>query len=289
MSHHPPSETPTLPTAVFVQQDDQWHPTILSRGPWDPGAQHGGAPAALFAHLAEAALSDTAWRLSRLSVELIKPVPVAPLTVRQDVHPGRSTTRITIDLFAERGLLVARAHALLVRGQPFTLPPELPGWSPSRLLPPPEQCNEPLHIPGMPRSDSFFYTAMEHRIAQGDAAQPGPAAVWFRLAVPLISGQPTSPAMRAAAAADFGSGVSWVLSAEEYLFANADLSLHLHRPAEGEWIGLLAETQAHGGGVGTALTRLYDAHGPIGVATQTLVLRERRAIAIDRTPARGDG
>ena len=81
--------------------------------------------------------------------------------------------------------------------------------------------------------------------------------------------------MRAVAAADFGSGVRWVLPFDRYLFANADLSLHLHRPPEGEWIGVLAETQAHGGGAGTTLSRLYDVHGPVGVATQTLVLRER--------------
>jgi hypothetical protein len=93
----------------------------------------------------------------------------------------------------------------------------------------------------MPSSVSFYSTAMDHRLAQGDPTQPGPAAAWFRLTVPLVNDQPTSPAMRAAAAADFGNGVSWVLPADRYLFSNADLSLHLHRPPEGEWIGLLSE------------------------------------------------
>lgn len=274
MLHNPSPEASIPPAAVYAQQDEVWHPSILSSGPWDPRAQHGGAPGALFAYLAEATVPGPEWQLSRLSIELIKPVPVAPLTVRQEVHPGRSTTRITIDLLAD-DMLMARAHALLVRGQPFVPPPELPGWSPAQLLPPPAECSEPLFIPGMVKGTSFYHTAMEHRVAQGDTTRPGPAAVWFRLTVPLVQGQTTSPAMPAAAAADFGSGVSWVLSAEHYLFANADLSLHLHRPAAGEWIGLLSETQPHGGGVGTALSRLYDMHGPIGVATQTLVLRER--------------
>ncbi len=31
------------------------------------------------------------------------------------------------------------------------------------------------------------------------------------------------------------------------------------------------------GGAGTTLTRLYDVHGPVGVAIQSLVLRERSA------------
>lgn len=274
MPHNPPPVSPGRPAAVFTRQGDVWHPSPLSSGPWEPRAQHGGAPGALFAHLAENALPDPEWGLSRLSIELIKPVPVAPQTAHCDIHPGRSTARVTIDLFAGEAL-VARAHALLVRGQTLNLPPEVPGWLPARLLPPPEECHVPLAIPGMRSSTSFYHSAMEHRMAQGDSTRPGPAATWFRLTVPLIQGQPTSPAMRAAAAADFGSGVSWVLSAEHYLFANADLSLHLHRPAVGEWIGLSSETQVHAGGVGTALSRLYDERGPIGLATQTLVLRER--------------
>lgn len=278
MSQAPTLAAPALPTAVFAEQDGTWLPSVLSRGPWDARAQHGGAPSALFAHLAEAALPEPGWQISRLSIELIKPVPVAPLTARRDTHPGRSATRMTLELYADE-VLVARAHALLLRGQNLALPAQTPGWSPAGLAPLAADCGEPLLIPGMPNDTSFYRTAIESRAAQGDPTQPGAAAAWFRLTVPLVEGQPTSPAMRAAAAADFGNGVSWVLPPERYLFANADLSLHLHRPAQGEWIGLQSETQTHEGGVGTVLSRLYDEIGPIGVAVQTLVLRERVAPA----------
>ncbi len=30
--------------AVYVRDGDAWQPSELSRGPWDPRAQHGGAP-----------------------------------------------------------------------------------------------------------------------------------------------------------------------------------------------------------------------------------------------------
>lgn len=272
-----------LPTAVYTQDGALWQPSVLSRGPWDPRAQHGGAPSALFAHLAESALTEPGWQLTRLSIELIKPVPVAPLCVRQELHAARSTTRMTLELYAD-DMLVARAHALLLRGQPFVLPPQTPGWSPARLLPLPGDCSERLHIPGLPDGTAFHTSAMEGRVAQGDPSRPGPAAAWFRLRVPLVQGQPSSPAMRAAAAADFGNGLSWVLPAERYLFANADMSLHLHRPPQGEWIGLQSQTQADGGGAGTTLSQLYDQHGPVGVAVQSLVLRERSAPA---APAAG--
>lgn len=263
------------PTAVFTRDGETWLPSVLSRGPWDERAQHGGAAGALLGHLAESAVDEPGWQLSRLSIELIKPVPVAPLTSRTEVHPARSTTRVTLELLAG-DVLVARAHALLIRGQAFELPEGLPGWDPAQLLPSPDDCTERLAIPGMPTQVSFYHSAMDHRMAQGDTSQPGRAAAWFRPAVPLIEGQPTTAAMRAVAAADFGNGLSWVLPADRYLFSNADLNVHLHRPPVGEWIGLSSETQADGSGVGTTLSRLYDASGPIGVAIQTLVMRERR-------------
>ncbi len=221
-------------------------------------------------------MDATEWQLTRLTVELIKPVPVAELEVRTEVHAGRSTTRVTNDLLAD-GVLVARSHGLLVRGQAIELPPMLRGWTPEQLFPAPAGCTQRLEIPGMPTGVSFSQGAMEHRMAQGDATQPGPAAAWFRLAVPLIDGELNSPAIRAVAAADFGNGLSWVLPADRYMFANADLNVHLHRAPRGEWIGLISETQADAGGIGTTLSRLYDAHGAIGVAIQTLVMRERRS------------
>lgn len=277
MPDHISTPPHAMPAAVFTRQGDVWHPTSLSSGPWDPQAQHGGAPAALLVHIAETAMADPAWQLSRLTLELIKPVPVAPLTVEQQLQQsGRSTARLTCDVYAG-DVLVARAHALMVRGEAFAPPAAIPGWSPEQLLPLPDDCQESLQIPGMKKNLSFYHAAMDHRMAQGDASGPGPAATWFRLTVPLVEGQPTSPAMRAAAAADFGSGVSWVLSAEHYLFSNADLSLHLHRAPQGEWIGLLAETHIDAGGIGTAFSRLYDSKGLVGVAAQTLVLRQRRA------------
>lgn len=267
----------SLPTAVFTQQDGLWLPSVLSRGPWDARTQHGGAPSALLAHIAENSLPDPEWQLARLSIELIKPVPVAPLTVRQDIYPARSTIRLTIDLYAE-DVLVARGHALLVRGQTLSLSPELPGWSPAQLLPPPSDCHKRMRILGLPDGTSFHESTMDILMAQGHSTKPGPAAAWFRLTVPLIQEQPTSSAMRAAAVADFGNGLSWVLPFDDYLFANADLNLHIHRPAKGEWIGMMSETQAYAGGIGTTLSRLYDEHGPIGVATQTVLLRKRAKI-----------
>jgi len=266
--------TDSRPSTVFVREGETWHATELARGPWDPRAQHGGAPSALLAHIAESTVTEAGWQLARLSVELVKPVPLGMLTSRYTTQASRSTTRVGIDLLAG-DTLVARAHALLLRTQALSLPAGLPGWSPAQLLPLPHECERELRIPGLPEGVHFHRGAIEARVAHGDPSQPGPAAAWFRLIVPMVQDTPTSPAMRACAAADFGNGLSWVLPVQRYLFSNADLSVHLMRQPIGEWIGVAAETQADGAGTGTTLSRLYDGQGPIGVAIQTLVLRER--------------
>jgi len=278
MTDNNPSAQTEASHAVYARQGETWQPGELSRGPWDPGAQHGGAPSALLAHIAESAMTEPGWQLGRLTVELVRPVPIAPLTHRSTAQTSRWTARVGIDLLAG-DTLVARAHALMLRGQTLALPPGLPGWSPQTLSPLPEACEDRVRIPGLPDGMYFHRKAIDSRVANGDAASPGPAAAWFRLIVPMVQGAPTSPAMRAAAAADFGNGLSWVLPPQRYLFSNADLSMHLHRPPAGEWIGLASETQADGSGAGTTLSRLYDERGPIGVAIQTLVLRERGASA----------
>ena len=60
-----------------------------------------------------------------------------------------------------------------------------------------------------------------------------------------------------------------------FLFINADLTIHLHRPPRGEWIGLDARTLLHGGGTGLAESVLHDVRGPVGRAFQTLVVQPR--------------
>jgi len=51
---------------------------------------------------------------------------------------------------------------------------------------------------------------------------------------------------------------------ERFLFINADLSIHLHRPPRGEWIGLDARTLLHPGGTGIAESVVHDTSGPVG-------------------------
>src|SRR2546422_4640604 len=76
--------------ALFERDGDRYVPTPLTRGPWDPRAMHGGAPSALFAHVCETHDPGPAGFVARLTVELLRPVPLTPLTLRaRTIRPGR--------------------------------------------------------------------------------------------------------------------------------------------------------------------------------------------------------
>lgn len=259
-------------SAVYVRDGKYLVPTVLSRGPWSAEAQHGGAPAALLAGLAEEAVADPGLALSRLTLELIRPVPIAPLQVSVSQGKGQSVRRVELTLSHE-GSPVAKAVALCVRQQtledvgagPVTPPP----------MPAPDVCSEPFRVAGMAQVTSFYETAMEIRMATGRIDQPGPASAWFRFARPLMEGLPLSGFMRAAAASDFGNGLSWILPVDAFTFMNTDLTVYLHRTPVTEWVGVDSVMTVEPHGIGLVRSSLYDEQGAIGVALQNLFVRAR--------------
>jgi hypothetical protein len=66
--------------------------------------------------------------------------------------------------------------------------------------------------------------------------------------------------------------VSAALERGRYLFINPDLSIHLHRYPEGEWVALDAMTYAEAHGVGLAQSALHDERGRIGRSLQSLLV-----------------
>lgn len=258
-----------LPSAVFVAEGSRLVPTELARGPWSPDAMHGGAPAAALARAVEQHDPGDASFVVRLTVDLLRPVPLEPLEVSvRTTRPGRKVQWVEATMRAG-DVEVARAHALRLRTtDPLGLP--LPPDAPLEIASPEASRAMDVKLPRAP--DVGFWSAMEFRIAEGSWLETGPATVWFRLRVPVIEGEPVSPLQRVAAAADFGNGVSTVLPRGEYLFINPDLSIHLHRHPVGEWVALEGESAAEDFGVGLAACRLHDERGLIGRSMQALLV-----------------
>jgi hypothetical protein len=97
----------------------------------------------------------------------------------------------------------------------------------------------------------------------------------MRMRQPRLAGEQPTPLQRTLVAADVGNGISAVLDYRRYLFINVDLTVHLERMPEGEWICVDAITLPQPNGVGTAESVLSDGQGRTGRALQTLLIAQR--------------
>ena len=260
------------PEAVFHLDGERLVPTALARGPWSPDAQHGGGPAALMARAVEQCDPGPADFVVRMTVELLRPIPLTPLDLKsRTTRPGKKVQWLEVSMSAD-GTEVARAHALRIRRDDALGFPQIP--IESTPMPGVEEA-KPITIspPGEREVPEIgFWRAVEMRQARGSWLEDGPAAVWFRLRVPMVAGEEPTPLQRVAAVADFGNGISGTLERGKHLFINPDLTVYLHRAAQGEWIGLDAATAVEPHGIGLALGALHDQAGCIGTSLQSLLI-----------------
>jgi hypothetical protein len=136
-------------------------------------------------------------------------------------------------------------------------------------FPLPEAC-PPFEFPFFKEPEGY-HTAMELRLAWGIFSE-GPITVWMRMRHSLVPGEMPSPLQRVMIAADSGNGVSAVLDWKRYSFINPELTVHLHRMPQGEWVGLDATSIPEPEGIGLAETGLLDEKGRIGRAAQSLII-----------------
>src|SRR5918993_3904675 len=257
---------------LFESRGADFVPSEHTRGPWDPRHQHGGAVAALAARAVERRAGGD-FCLTRLTLELMRPVPLEPLAVDVAVpRPGRRVLGITVSLSAgDLEVEVVRAHAVAVRRADQ---PTGEGHD-SYLEPGPEgDVVAPTGLGPDDDQPAFHRTGMEIRYVEG-GDRPGPATAWFRLRRPVVGDEEPTGVQRAAAAPDLGNGGWWVLPVADLIFPNPDLTLHLARPPHGEWIGLDALTLPSDLGMAMAESAVYDDHGRLGRAAQSLLLQPR--------------
>ncbi|MCL6440133.1 MAG: thioesterase family protein [Thermoleophilum sp.] len=264
-------------TAVFEHRGDGVYvASEYARGPWDPRAQHGGAPAALIVRVLEQLDPDPDLQLARVTYELVRPVPLGELHLETSVlRRGRRVHLLEATLADAAGKPLVLARALRVaRAEVTRLPVE------DRPPPPPDAGEladdqaARATIPGVVRP-MFGGDALEIRFVRGSFAEPGPATAWFRLRVPLVAGEAPSPLVRLAAAADFPNGIGASVPWSQFTFLNPDLTLTIEREPEGEWVCLDAAMRVHAGGVGVAEATLYDRTGRVGRAVQSVLVQRR--------------
>lgn len=258
-------------TYVYKVDGSIAHAQPCSAGPWDPGLQHGGAPASLIAWAIERMPTRDPMQVVRMTFDLLRPIPVAPLEIKIDIlREGRKIQVCNVTLLHE-GVACVRATVLKIRQGEPVLPDHVED---ERIqLPGPHEGRE--EEPLFTGTRESFSTGVSLRTVRGAFRSVGPAAVWFRAHRPIVAGEALTPLMRAAITSDFCNGVSSVLDFEQWTFINADLTISLARMPVGEWILLDAQTWLGDRGAGVAFAKLGDERGYFGRSIQSLVIEKR--------------
>jgi hypothetical protein len=255
--------------AVYRVDGNRVEVSNNAAGPWDPSMQHGSAPSGLAVWAAEAIPTPVPMRIARVTIDLMRPVPLQPLTLEREIlRQGRKIQLCEVRIQAD-GVVVATASVLKIKAQTLALPDDIADLPVE--LPGPEQSRpDPAQF-----SSSAFVTGMSVRSARGKFGEKGPGAIWYRVDRPLVEGCGVSQAMRAVISADFCNGTSAALDFREWTFINADLTVSMAREPVGEWVLLDADCWIGSDGAGLAMARLADTRGYFGRAAQSLVIEKR--------------
>lgn len=206
-------------------------------------------------------------RLARVSVDILAPVPVAPLHIM--VETLRTGKRVELlQAVAQAGgrtVLIARAWRLSPASVDF--PVEVAVSAPAGLAP----AAQPMAFPDGWHADGYL-SVIDWCFEQGSYAESGPARAWARPMVALVDDEPMTPWQRVLTVADSGSGISACAPPMEHPAINCDFAVVLHRDPVGEWVGMDSRTVVTPGAGAMTQTTVFDSVGPAGVATQTLVV-----------------
>ena len=272
-------------TAFFTAEEDGWfEPTEHTRGPWHPQHCHAGPPAGLLARSLEQAVAiqfestdsadnraaaATAPRLTRMTVNLLRPIPFARLrTAASITHVGRTVSYASASIIDSQERVCAQAEGLFIKPQQqYAFPTHTETVEPLQ-----NAIAGPFPITPQAHDLPAFHHGAQVRYPRGEDGTPGPTTVWMKT-VPLLDNEPVSPFQRICPLADCGNAIGRNAEPDDVLFVNADLTITLHREPDGDWLGSRSAGYWESDGIGLADAQLFDQSGVVGRALQNLILR----------------
>ncbi|OZE26316.1 thioesterase family protein [Rhodococcus sp. 05-2255-1e] len=239
---------------------------------WAPTMQHGAPPSALLVRALERVDARPDTRISRVVVDILGPVPVSDITIRAwTARPGANVELVVAELWARGSAGPARAVA---RGSAWRMRTE-----PTDDV---VHVGDPVMRPVSAGVDSTFgglwtsgyLDAVEFKFLT-ELGAAGPGEVWAKPTPVLVQGESMTPLERLFSIADIANGVGAKLPIEQWTFLNTDLTVHVFREPQGDWIGVSAETSTGPDGIAMCAGTLSDELGPVGRIAQTVLVRRR--------------
>ena len=247
--------------------------TPLAGGPWNPEHQHGGAVSGLLTRALERIDAPVPMRLTRITVEMFRGVPLGELRLETRVlRAGRRIQSVEAGLFDD-AVQVARATGLRIRREPQLAEHATPTQPDPTLGMPPDPVPEidfPEDFEGVPG----FIGAVDMQPARA-TANGEPAHLWTRLRCRLMEGEQTSPIVQLATLVDFASGTGNAVDYMKYTSINPDLTIHVLREPRSDWIGIRGVTLWGDDGTGQTTASVQDLEGPVAQVQASLLLDRR--------------
>jgi len=250
--------------AWFDLNGDGAVPRAHAHAPWSEDMLHGRVLAGLAAREVEAAHIDQGWFPARLTIDLFRAPPMAPVSVTSErIRDGGRVRVVDVSIFSQ-DREVARSRVLVVRASER---PVGPVWSrqpwdlahPGELEPPSE-----LESDG---PDIWQFRSEPGQFINSE----GPGRCWTRDLAQLVAGEDVSPFVRVATSADLSSPIA--NSGPDGLdFINADITLNLARLPISDWLGYETIFHESADGISSASCVVHDLDGPIGLSSVSAVL-----------------
>ncbi|MDF5758191.1 acyl-CoA thioesterase domain-containing protein [Spongiactinospora sp. TRM90649] len=250
--------------AFFTERNGEFVPFPIARSPWARNMLHGRLIGGLAARAVEREHAAEGLTPARVTVDLFRNAPLTPLRVTsRRVRDGRRIRLVDVEIANDDGV-IGRVSIVLLRTSAH--PPGEVWIEPPAPLPPPTGLFDPSGpVGGWQPSFALWWppTGPDDR-----------RAAWLRETYALVAGEPLTPLIRVAMAADFASPLSHSGS-QGLQFINADYTLTLARTPRGEAIGLEATGQLGADGVASGLCVVHDEYGPIGHCLVTAIANPR--------------
>ena len=254
--------------------DDEYHwyrqvagglcPTGVAVSPHAESAQHGSAIAGLVARAAEQVESPVPMAIVRMTVDLTRRVPVGFTQVETNLRRAGRRVQVIDVVISIDGEPYSHSQVVRMRSGDVIDPGDLPDTS--------EQLVEDsaTALDEQPWGRSPFMRGIDPVFEVWEQSN---GRYWVTMDDQLIDGEPMSPFVRAAAAADVS--LSGGRLAPDYLSTNADLHIAFHRPPTGTRFRIDSEIQVNPGGWGSSVSTLSDRQGRVASITKSILYMGR--------------
>ncbi len=243
--------------AAYLVDGSRVEPTDYSRGPWHRDQQHGACVLGLMTRFLERVPSRSPMRLTRITADLSRPIPVQPFVVEtRALRDGRRVQSLEATIQVGSSI-VSRAVATRIRVEPGLIHHALPSPpGPEDMAPSLAKVESPHDLPS-----PCFQDSLETRILDDFDGRTG--RTWYRLKARLVAGEDASPTVRLASIADNIMSSATRLG-PGWISINPEISVQIERLPVGEWICVASTVRFDTEGIGMSEGVLFDRSGRVG-------------------------